>query len=235
MEEDPVVPECEAITPDETVSAISPHVRDSLPARTVIRRLVGSFYGEVECLRRPSRRGRGLTDGPAHQRVVRGSSARRIRQRAGGRSRPLQRACEAPQQGGARKFRQPIMLWAWSTCPECRGPPLDGLIDDLYYLEGAPPYSRLTLPAGAGAVAHRQPRGAVPHPRRHRHRDGRVRRRLRGHHAHPRVGVRLPTPDPVRRRPLQAVGAGAVPADARGRAVRPAGDGGAGLGPARHC
>ncbi|KRE29629.1 hypothetical protein ASG80_19575, partial [Agromyces sp. Soil535] len=23
------------------------------------------------------------------------------------------------------------------------GPPLDGLIDDLYYLEGAPPYSRL--------------------------------------------------------------------------------------------
>ncbi|WP_327041207.1 helix-turn-helix domain-containing protein [Micromonospora ureilytica] len=25
-------------------------------------------------------------------------------------------------------------------------PPLDGLIDDLYYLEGAPPYSRLTLP-----------------------------------------------------------------------------------------
>lgn len=26
-------------------------------------------------------------------------------------------------------------------------PPLDGLIDDLYYLEGAPPYSRLMLPA----------------------------------------------------------------------------------------
>ena len=26
-------------------------------------------------------------------------------------------------------------------------PPLDGLIDDLYYLEGAPPYARLTLPA----------------------------------------------------------------------------------------
>ena len=65
VEEDPVVPECEATTPDETVSAISTHVRDSLPARTVIRRLVGSFYGEVECLRRPSRRGRGLTDGPA--------------------------------------------------------------------------------------------------------------------------------------------------------------------------
>lgn len=27
------------------------------------------------------------------------------------------------------------------------GPALDGLIDDLYYLEGAPPYSRLMLPA----------------------------------------------------------------------------------------
>jgi AraC-like DNA-binding protein len=26
-------------------------------------------------------------------------------------------------------------------------PPLDGLIDDLYYLDGVPPYSRLTLPA----------------------------------------------------------------------------------------
>src|SRR3954452_21178869 len=26
-------------------------------------------------------------------------------------------------------------------------PPLDGLIDDLYYLDGAPPYARLTLPA----------------------------------------------------------------------------------------
>ena len=89
--------------------------------------------------------------------------------------------------------------------------------------------------AGAGGVAHRQPRGAVSHPRRHRHRDGRVRRRPRGHHAHPGVGVRLPTPDPVRRRALQAVGAGTVPADARGRAVRPAGDGRAGLGPARHC
>src|SRR5260370_13277639 len=27
------------------------------------------------------------------------------------------------------------------------GPPLDGLIDDLYYLAGSPPYSRLMLPA----------------------------------------------------------------------------------------
>ena len=31
-------------------------------------------------------------------------------------------------------------------------PPLDGLIDDLSYLEGAPPYPRLTLPPMPGAV-----------------------------------------------------------------------------------
>jgi AraC-like DNA-binding protein len=31
-------------------------------------------------------------------------------------------------------------------------PPLDGLIDDLYYLEGAPPYARLTLPPMPSAV-----------------------------------------------------------------------------------
>ena len=30
-------------------------------------------------------------------------------------------------------------------------PPLDGLIDDLYYLEGAPPYPRLTLPPSPAA------------------------------------------------------------------------------------
>lgn len=30
-------------------------------------------------------------------------------------------------------------------------PPLDGLIDDLYYLEGPPPYARLTLPASPAA------------------------------------------------------------------------------------
>lgn len=30
--------------------------------------------------------------------------------------------------------------------------PLDGLIDDLYYLEGAPPYPRLTLPPMPGAL-----------------------------------------------------------------------------------
>ncbi|TWF76521.1 AraC-like DNA-binding protein [Pseudonocardia hierapolitana] len=31
-------------------------------------------------------------------------------------------------------------------------PPLDELIDDLYYLEGAPPYARLTLPPGPSAL-----------------------------------------------------------------------------------
>ena len=31
-------------------------------------------------------------------------------------------------------------------------PPLDGLIDDLYYLEGAPPYARLTLPPSPSAL-----------------------------------------------------------------------------------
>ncbi|QFZ24454.1 helix-turn-helix domain-containing protein [Saccharothrix syringae] len=31
-------------------------------------------------------------------------------------------------------------------------PPLDGLIDDLYYLEGAPPYARLVLPPMPGAL-----------------------------------------------------------------------------------
>ncbi|SDU01474.1 Helix-turn-helix domain-containing protein [Amycolatopsis keratiniphila] len=31
-------------------------------------------------------------------------------------------------------------------------PPLDGLIDDLYYLEGAPPYTRLTLPPSPSAL-----------------------------------------------------------------------------------
>src|SRR5215475_9883708 len=31
-------------------------------------------------------------------------------------------------------------------------PPLDGLIDDLYYLEGAPPYARLTRPPMPSAL-----------------------------------------------------------------------------------
>jgi AraC-like DNA-binding protein len=32
------------------------------------------------------------------------------------------------------------------------GPPLDGLVDDLYYLEGVPPYATLTLPPMPSAV-----------------------------------------------------------------------------------
>ena len=47
---------------------------------------------------------------------------------------------------------------------------------------------------GACAVAHRQPRGAVPHPRRHRRRRRGVRRRLRGHHAHAAWEFSYPTP-----------------------------------------
>jgi hypothetical protein len=31
-------------------------------------------------------------------------------------------------------------------------PPLDGLVDDLYYLQGAPPYPRLTLPPAPAAL-----------------------------------------------------------------------------------
>ena len=31
-------------------------------------------------------------------------------------------------------------------------PPLDGLVDDLYYLRGDPPYTRLTLPPMPSAV-----------------------------------------------------------------------------------
>ena len=114
------------------------------------------------------------------------------------------------------------------------GPPLDGLIDDLYYLEGAPPYSRLMLPAapapllivnlgapfliraGTDVDAVEYADGcAVTTPTAC-------------------VGVQLPNPDPVRGRPLQAVGAGTVPSDARGRVVRPTCDGGADLGPARY-
>jgi len=39
------------------------------------------------------------------------------------------------------------MLWGVEYVSRVPRPPLDGLIDDLYYLEGAPPYARLTLPA----------------------------------------------------------------------------------------
>ncbi len=39
------------------------------------------------------------------------------------------------------------MMSAMEYVSRVPGPPLDGLIDDLYYLDGAPPYSRLMLPA----------------------------------------------------------------------------------------
>ena len=98
-------------------------------------------------------------------------------------------------------------------------PPLDGLIDDLYYLEGAPPYARLTLPAMPAALLIVN----LGAPFRIRagndietaeYADGCV--------------VTMPTRafefgyplrTRVRRRARQAVGAGAVPADARGRTV----------------
>jgi hypothetical protein len=101
---------------------------------------------------------------------------------------------------------------------------------------------RSLLPGGHAAVfppdaatdavgrAHRQPRGALLHPCGNRRRRGRIRRRRRAHHAHPRRGVRLSTDDPVGRRAFHAVGAGAVPVAACDRAARPAGDGGGGVG-----
>jgi hypothetical protein len=98
-------------------------------------------------------------------------------------------------------------------------PPLDGLIDDLYYLEGSPPYSLLTLPPSPAALlivnlgAPFRIRGATDIETAE-YADGCV-------VSMPTRawGVRLPTPEPVRRRARQAMGAGTVPADARGRAV----------------
>ena len=98
-------------------------------------------------------------------------------------------------------------------------PPLDGLIDDLYYLEGAPPYARLTLPPAPAALlivnlgAPFLIRAGI---------DSET-----AEYAGGCVGTiptrawefRLPAPDSIRRRALQAVGAGAVPADGRGRTV----------------
>jgi AraC-like DNA-binding protein len=44
------------------------------------------------------------------------------------------------------------MLWRMEYVSRVPRPPLDGLIDDLYYLDGAPPYPRLTLPPMPSAV-----------------------------------------------------------------------------------
>jgi len=98
-------------------------------------------------------------------------------------------------------------------------PPLDGLIDDLYYLEGAPPYARLTLPPMPAALLivnlgapFRVRAGTDIETAEYA--DGCV----------VTMPTRAwefgyPTLDPLRRRALQPVGACAVPADARGRAV----------------
>ena len=44
------------------------------------------------------------------------------------------------------------MLWGVEYMSRVPRPPLDGLIDDLYYLEGASPYARLTLPPAPAAL-----------------------------------------------------------------------------------
>ncbi len=114
-------------------------------------------------------------------------------------------------------------------------PPLDGLIDDLYYLEGVSPYARLTLPPAPSAllIVNLGPPFRIragTDVETAEYADGWV-------VTTPTRALEFgyPTPDPVRRRARQAVGAGTVPADARERAVRPAGDDRAGLGPARRC
>src|SRR5919107_5505074 len=85
------------------------------------------------------------------------------------RSTRIPRRCPRP---GARPGSAPARCWrqrGW-THPgaRCRRgvgdsvgveyvsrvprPPLDGLIDDFYYLEGSPPYARLTLPPSPAAL-----------------------------------------------------------------------------------
>ncbi|ASW52928.1 helix-turn-helix domain-containing protein [Plantactinospora sp. KBS50] len=44
------------------------------------------------------------------------------------------------------------MLYGVEYVSRVPRPPLDGLIDDLYHLAGAPPYARLTLPAAPAAL-----------------------------------------------------------------------------------
>ena len=113
-------------------------------------------------------------------------------------------------------------------------PPLDGLIDDMYYLEGAPPYARLTLPAAPAPLlivnlgAPFRIRGGTD-VETVEYADGCVVTSppARGSSVtHLELGPSVCT---------SSRGAGAVSADACGRAVRPAGDGRAGVGPARRC
>src|SRR4051794_2657127 len=62
------------------------------------------------------------------------------------RKRAAGEAATPPGRGGPRPFLTGGGGWGG------RGPPLDGLIDDLYYLEGAAPYARLTLPPMPAAL-----------------------------------------------------------------------------------
>lgn len=98
-------------------------------------------------------------------------------------------------------------------------PPLDGLIDDLYYLEGAPPYARLTLPPMPAALLIVN-LGA----------PFRIRAGTDIETAEYADGCVVTTPTRAlefgyppetrsRRRALQAMGIGVVRADACGRAV----------------
>ncbi|WP_433046034.1 helix-turn-helix domain-containing protein [Dactylosporangium sp. CS-033363] len=52
----------------------------------------------------------------------------------------------------ARGGRVSGMLWGVEYVSRVPRPPLDGLIDDLYYLEGSPPYARLMLPPMPAAL-----------------------------------------------------------------------------------
>ena len=94
--------------------------------------------------------------------------------------------------------------------------PLDALIDDLYYLEGAAPYARPTLPASLAALlivnlgAPFRIRGGTD-VETAEYADG------CGNHAHPRVEFGYPLW--TRSVGVHNRGAGAVPADARGRAA----------------
>src|SRR5919107_1489946 len=100
------------------------------------------------------------------------------------------------------------MLWRVEYVSRVPRPPLDGLIDDLYYLEGTPPYPRLTLPPSPAAwlIVNL---GA----------PFRIRAGTDIEAAEYADGVVVTTPTR------------AFPADARGRALRPAGDAGRRLGP----
>ena len=122
---------------------------------------------------------------------------------------PLRKSSPTPKHHSKTWFwqrRPAAILYSVDVSPVPR-PPLDGLIDDLYYLEGAPPYTPADAAAGAGGAAHRQPRGAVSHPRRHRHRDSQGPPTAAWSPYPPARGSSATHSGPrIRRRALQAVG-----------------------------